>query len=153
MNSRLPKLLFAVLAAYAAIHFSSYYSQLPDVVASHFGAGGAPNGWQTKSVFFGFFVGSLVLLTFITFGLPRLIGAMPIQLVNLPNKNYWLAPERRTASLDILGSYFPGLGGAFLWFLLLRFDSAIRSNFLPKPRSNLPHLCITFVVFWVFLSV
>ncbi len=57
MDSRLPKLLFVVLAAYAAIHFSSYYSQLPDVVASHFDGRGTPNGCQTKPAFFMVFVG------------------------------------------------------------------------------------------------
>jgi len=38
MDSRLPKFLFVLLAVYAAVRFSSYYPQLPDVVASHFNA-------------------------------------------------------------------------------------------------------------------
>ena len=153
MNSRLPKLLFAVLAAYAAIHFSSYYSQLPDVVASHFEARGTPNGWQTKPVFFGFFVGSLALSAFIAFALPRCIGAMPIQLVNLPNKTYWLAPERRAASLDILGSYFALFGCAIFVVMIVAFEYASRSNLHPETRSDVAHLWYTFIGFLVFLIV
>ena len=153
MNSRLPKLLFAVLAAYAAIHFSSYYSQLPDVVASHFGARGTPNSWQSKPVFFGFFVGSLALSAFIAFALPRFIGAMPIQLVNLPNKNYWLAPERRAASLDILGSYFALFGCAIFVVMIVAFEYASRSNLHPETRSDVAHLWYTFIGFLVFLIV
>ncbi len=66
-DSRLPKLLFALLGAYAAIHFLSYYSQLPTVVASHFNGQGLANGWQTKPAFFTVFAGVSVLIIIITF--------------------------------------------------------------------------------------
>jgi uncharacterized membrane protein len=62
MDSRLPKFCFFLLVLSAAIHFSSYYSQLPDVVQSHFNREGIPNGWQSKPVFFSFFVSVTVLL-------------------------------------------------------------------------------------------
>jgi len=47
-DARLPKLVFAVLAVGAAIYFSTYYAQMPDVVASHFKGRGVPNGWQNQ---------------------------------------------------------------------------------------------------------
>ena len=78
---------------------------------------------------------------------------MPIQLVNLPNKNYWLAPERRTASLDILGSYFAWFGCAIFVVMIVAFEYAIRSNLHPETRSDVAHLWYTFVGFLVFLSV
>ena len=44
-GARLPRLLFVLLVAGAAIYFSSYYAQLPGVLASHFNGRGIPNGW------------------------------------------------------------------------------------------------------------
>ena len=105
MDSRLPKLLFVVLAAYAAIHFSSY-----------------SNGWQTKPLFFGFFVGTLVLTVLIGFVLPRIIPAVPIRLINLPNKYYWLASERRAATAESLSSYFAWFGCTPFLVMILALD-------------------------------
>ena len=98
MNARLPKSVFIVVVVYAAIHFSSYYSQLPAVVASHFDAHGTANGWQTKQAFFSVFVAVTLLGAVLVFVLPALIAIVPRQFINLPNKDYWLSPERLEAS-------------------------------------------------------
>jgi len=140
MDSRLPKLLFVVLAAYAVIHFSPYYAQLPDVVASHFDGRGTPNGWQTKPLFFGFFVGTLVLTVLIGFVLPRIIPAVPIRLINLPNKYYWLASERRAATAESLSSYFAWFGCALFLVMIFVFDYAIQFNSHPANPPDVSRL-------------
>jgi uncharacterized membrane protein len=136
MQSRLPKLLFLLLAAYAAVHFSSYYSQLPEVVASHFDAHGVANGWQTKSAFFGFLVGVSVLAAVVGFGIPRIITSLPPELINLPNKRYWLAPERRAETMDFLNGYFAWFGCALFAVILLTINFAIQANLHPDRRPD-----------------
>ena len=84
MNSRLPKWLFMALVAYATIYFSHFYALLPAVVASHFDAHGAANGWQTKPAFFQVFAGVTLLGAFLVFAVPALMAIVPRQYVNLP---------------------------------------------------------------------
>jgi uncharacterized membrane protein len=153
MQSRLPKLLFLVLAAYAAIHFSSYYSQLPGVVASHFDARGAANGWQTKSVFLGFFVGAVALASVLAFGVPFIVSRTPAKLINLPNKDYWLAPERRTSTIAFLGRYFAWFGCAALAVVSSSFDYAIRQNLHPVAHLDPPAIVYVLAGFLVFTAL
>lgn len=87
-----------------------WYPQLPETVASHFGPGGVADGWMRKDSFFAIFlllgVGSVAAVPLV--GL--VVGMLPTSLLNLPNKDYWLAPERREASMARLQSWLVEFG-------------------------------------------
>ena len=153
MDSRLPKFSFVLLAGYAAFHFSSYYSQLPDVVASHFNARGVANGWQTRPAFFAVFVGVSVLAAVIGFGIPRIISAMPLQLINLPNKQYWLAPDHLAETRALLNNYFAWFGCAVFLIIIVTFDYAIQSNLHPDNRPDVSRMWYILAVFLAFVAV
>jgi len=127
----LPKLAFLLLAVYAAVHFSADYQQLPEVVASHFNGRGAANGWQTKSAFYTVLVGVSVLAAVVGFGIPAIIAALPPQYINLPNKRYWLAPERAAETRGFLTSHFAWFGCALFLLVIVTFDYAIQCNLQP----------------------
>ena len=153
MDSRLPKLIFVLLALYAAVHFSAVYPLLPSVVASHFDGRGLPNGWQTKQAFFSVFVGLTVLCVLIGFGLASIIGAIPIQLINLPNKRYWLAPEHRDETLEWLKAYFGWFACGIYVVMIVAFDYAAQSNLHPDHPPGVARLWYTLGAFLMFVIV
>jgi uncharacterized membrane protein len=153
MDSRLPKLLFVLLALYAAVHFSYYYPQLPGIIASHFDARGVANGWQTKPAFFGVFVAMSALSVMIGFGLAAIIGAVPMQLINLPNKQYWLAPERRTETLEYLKAYFGWFSCSLYVVMIVAFDYAVQSNLHRDSPPGVSRLWFTLTGFMGFMIV
>jgi uncharacterized membrane protein len=152
-DARLPKLLFAILAVGAAIYFSTYYAQMPDVVASHFNGRGVPNGWQTKPAFFGLFAGMSALAAVLGFGIPRIIASVPPQLINLPNKQYWLAPEHLAETMMFLNAYFAWFGCAVFLIMILTFDYAIQSNLHPDNRPDVSRMWYILVGFLMFVVV
>jgi uncharacterized membrane protein len=105
-----------------------YYPQLPPVVASHFDGAGRPNGWSSRVSFFMIYWGISGLMVFAFYGLPVLLRRLPVSLINVPNREYWLAPERRAESLDALAGQMHWFGNAALILIVITFQLAIRAN-------------------------
>lgn len=91
--------LLAVLAA-AAIAFVFVTSAgMPDVLATHFNARGEPNAFMSRDAYRLFMAFMIVFVPFMIAGLPRLIGQRWPRLLNIPNREHWIAPERLSAAL------------------------------------------------------
>jgi hypothetical protein len=124
----LPKGLVLALLAAAGARVVAVWDRLPERMASHFGASGQPDGFTSPQGFFGTMalLGGGVVVSLLV--LPALLRYCPPQLINLPNRDYWLAPERRAASIRRLGvwlSWFAFATGALLCFAL---ELTIRAN-------------------------
>ena len=152
-DARLPRLLFVVLAVGAAIYFSSFYAQMPEVVASHFNARGVPNGWQTKSAFFSVFAGVGILAAVVGFVIPRMIAAMPPQWINLPNKDYWLSSEHAAESMQFMSVHFAWFSCALLVVMIFTFDYALKSNLHPQDPPDISRLWYILAGFLLFMVV
>lgn len=100
---RRDRFLLAAVILGALAHLATYHGSLPEQVASQFDASGRPDGWMSRDAFvwtvaltYGLLGGGFLLL-------PQALPAFPDAIINLPNKAYWLAPERRTDALARLG--------------------------------------------------
>ena len=68
---------------------------LPDVVASHFGASGAANGFMPRAAYLRFMLALVVVPPAAVVVLPALLLNRSNARINLPHREYWLAPDRR----------------------------------------------------------
>jgi uncharacterized membrane protein len=151
-NARLPRALFLLTAVCASIYFSYHYPLLPKVVASHFDVHGTANGWQTKYAFFEVLAGTTALSAFLVFGIPTMIAVMP-SLINLPNKDYWLAPGQLAASLEFLSGWFAWFGYAVYIVIILAFDYAMQMNLRSASGPNPARLWYTLAGLAVFTVI
>ena len=126
-------LLLAILAAAAAFIWLSG-DALPPVVASHFVAGGAANGFMPRSAYLGMMLAvavGLPLAQALVFGLIRLV---PDRFINLPQRDYWLAPERRQQTLDYLGDQGNRFAMLLCGFLCFVHWLVLRANAQQPPQ-------------------
>jgi serine/threonine-protein kinase len=109
-------------------------STLPDRVATHFGANGLPNGWMSRDVFARSMATVVLVPVAMVQGIGFFLGRLPSSVINLPNRDYWLAPERRTKTLERVQTAMLEFGNATLAFMLFVVWSIIDANKTGEPR-------------------
>jgi hypothetical protein len=62
---------------------------------------------------------------------------MPVSLINLPNKEFWLSPEQRDQTFSYLRLWNAWFGCALLAFLLFVMELVFRANLQAPPRLNM----------------
>lgn len=103
-------LLLFYLVFFAVVFQSS--PDLPARVATHFDGAGRPNGWMSRSshiLFMLIFGSAFPLFIIATCAAARFL---PVWMVNIPNRAYWLAPERRRDTARYLMHHALWLGCA-----------------------------------------
>lgn len=147
-------ILFTLLLLLCLGHAAYYYPLLPDRVASHFGASGQPDAWSGKESFMKIYLMVIVFMAGLFPGIGLIMRRVPADLMNLPNKDYWLSPERRRETIDVLSRQFLWFGSATLLLLLDIFHQSFRVHLGKAQALEHPWLSIvTYVVFTTFWSV
>lgn len=133
MNA-LPRLVFALTLVVVAALVYATTASLPPRIATHFAAGGAANGFMSRDVYVLFMLGLTTLLPLV---LVLLIGFVPgIAASNIkgPQRDYWLAPERRQATLAWIGNHVCWLGVLIALFLFAMHLLTVQANGVTPPR-------------------
>jgi len=148
-------LILLLLMGLVAMQCLYYFPLLPPVMSSHFDGAGRPNGWSTREAFFGLYVFILALMTFCFFVLPRLLRYVPTSLINLPHREYWLAPERKDRAMAMLDDQMGWFGIAILILLVATIQLAINANLDggALPSSIMWFLLGGFVAFAILWTV
>lgn len=135
-DPRLPRMLYFFLVLVCLLMMAHYYPLMPQRMASHFAPDGTPNGWQPRESFF-------LLMTFISassavvaFFAPWRIASRRTARINLPNREYWLAPERREATIRYITATMSWFGCGLLFVLISGTFLALRANLAPDHRFN-----------------
>jgi hypothetical protein len=133
MDSKLYRTMTALLWLALPLNAFQYWrvwSQLPDRMASHFGAAGQPNGWMSRetSVIFSLVLVTLMLATF-TWALTR---------VRKPDALAW----------SLLAMFFVVIG-----VLLSVNASVLNYNVYGRPLNIVPEMMVTFVAAFAVIAV
>jgi uncharacterized membrane protein len=148
------RIVFATLLLAATLRFFMLYPRLPPIVASHFGPDGRANGWMTKEGFALFSLIPLGVALIVALFAPLLAARLPARLINLPNKEYWLAPERKAATVEVLYEHMEWLGCALLALFIFIYELVFAANMRGTGLANGPFTAglvgfLVFVAMWL----
>ncbi|HXF99715.1 MAG TPA: DUF1648 domain-containing protein [Bacteroidota bacterium] len=136
-NLRFPLSILASLAVLLVAELLYFYPQLPETVASHFDADGVPNGWMSKTTYTILMVFIMIISAAPTVGVALFLPKME-SAVNIPNRNYWLAPERREETLGLIASTLIWTECTVIALLVVLTYAVCVMNIEQRPSLDLP---------------
>lgn len=145
-KAHIPSVVFALFLIGYVIFLVCSVSLLPQHMATHLDARGRPNGWMNRSstVLFQGVIG-LVLPLIIEGGFWT-IRFVPTQVINVPRRDFWFAPERRFTTCAYLSRQ-----GLWLASLLILLQGFLWFEVVQSNSESIPHLSSS--EFWVTLGV
>ena len=135
MRNKTHRILIVLTMIYLA-QIAYFYPQMPAQVASHFNFWGEADGWMPKENFLIFQLFLLVFILGTTSLIPAFFRKLPDSLINIRNKSYWLAPERREESIHKFARVSDNLRVALLMFFLGINYYAFEANIYGGNLSN-----------------
>lgn len=94
-------LLFVVAIAQAAF----YFGRLPDRVATHFDIQGNADGWSGRRAATLMMLGFQCGMPLFILAMGKLASRMPESMLNIPDKEYWMHPDRKAYALQVTADY------------------------------------------------
>jgi len=142
-------LFVAVGAGYVA--YSSLH--MPTLVASHFGASGVANAFMPRGSYLTLMLCVTILMPMVV-TLPLAIGINnPKVRINLPNRDYWLAPEQREETVAYIRQQMMRFGIALLLFICFAHWLVVRANDHTPPMLSMISLVSGLLLFAAYAII
>jgi hypothetical protein len=131
---KIPWVVFALMLLFAVLYVTLTTPHLPAMVAAHFDAAGLATSFMTRSSYTKFILGMSVALPIAMVALLTVVYSNASDM-KLPNREYWLAPERIAQTRSLLVGYG-------LWFgsTLVAMGCYVHWLELAAHRSSPPQL-------------
>ena len=148
MNTRSIARPLHLLSAVAAVGVVAWsHAGLPEQVAIHFNASGVADSFASRSTSQLLLAGTVVVMTVIFWGIAALIRVVPVSMVNIPHREYWLAPERKERTVASIGAWGHWFGAGVNLFLGWVAYLAAQANLASPPRLDPTPMISGLVVF------
>jgi len=127
------------IAFFAVLLFVAWFivattGQLGDTVATHFAGGFLANGWMQRGEYVAF---SLTFSTVLPLIITGIVGWLPRLFpgsVNLPHRDYWLAPVRSAATFESIAVRALLLGALLSVFMAGVHGLILQANAVTPPQ-------------------
>ena len=136
VNKSAADILFYLVAAVAALFVIRTGGTLPDVVATHFGPSGEANGYMSRTSYVRFMLAFVVLLPLTVNFLVGRVLKLPSTRINIPHREYWLAPERRAETVERLQRHMKFFGVLLAAFLCYVHWQVVKANAHSPPALD-----------------
>jgi len=127
-NMRIGRAFYIVAILICAFEIVRLWNISPTQMAVHFDIQGYPDRFASKDEFFWNQIQTLLILIAVSILPQILFQFLPANLINMPNREYWLAPERRVEAVDRLSSFAATMFGVIFLAIQAGFEISAFAN-------------------------
>ncbi len=144
------RMLFVLVLVVAPVVVFATTAGLPERVASHFGPGGAANGYMPRDAYLMLMLALTTLLPVFVVATTGFIPGVALSRIKAGARDYWLAPVRRAETLAWLANSACWLGIVLTMFLTGVHLFVVQAHATQPPRLPEPAF---FVLLGTFLAL
>jgi uncharacterized membrane protein len=142
-------IFFLALAGWQSLYF---YPRLPDQIATHYGVAGEPDDFTSKKTALILNFTLFCLLNGMFFGMAWLTKKVPENLLNIPNKDFWLKPENKPRAMELIFGFGLKIGIVTDLFLLILFQHIYAIN-IDSAKFNSGRFWIGLFIYFVAIGL
>jgi len=129
---RFGRVFYAIVLLICIFEIARLWNITPAQMAAHFNIQGNPDRFVPKAEFFWFQIQTLLVVIIVSL-LPQILFlVLPVNLINMPNREYWLTSERRAGTVDRLSSFASMMFAVILLAVQAGFEISTYAN-LQRP--------------------
>ncbi len=130
-----------------------YFSNLPETVANHFGGGGMPNGWMSNKANLLVSSTAIIINSLLFLSISHILKKVPLRYISFPKREYWLAPERRDKSIELMSNWFFFIGLMTNIFLIATFHMVYMANLITPPKLNEGLFINSLIIYFIIVII
>lgn len=126
---------------------------LPDTVASHFGPSGAADGFMPRTAYLALMAGFAAGLPAIMVWVQSRVMRRAPQRLRLPNRDYWVAPERIEEALRMITEKLMQFGAMLALLLCFVHWEVVQANLRNPPQLDNARMITALAVLLLAVAV
>lgn len=123
------------------------------MLISHFDLMGGANSFTSRSSYLFLMISVVSFICLLTGFLSRFIPSLPDEVINLPNKSFWLSPDRRTESLNYISKWLQWFSVGIAGFICYVHWLVVQANVNTSNQLENAHLYAGLAVMLVAMAV
>jgi hypothetical protein len=153
MNRNPLAIIFAGLLIAAAIFAAVTTNSLPDPIAITFSAGGLAHNYMSHSAYRIYLLLCTIVMPLVIVLAIDWLPRLSPNRINIPHRDYWLAPQHRAQTLFFLRQHALRFGCLFVIFMVGIQWLVIQANTLNPPRLANGPFIILLVGFLISIGI
>ena len=150
---RYGRVFYVIVILICVFEIARLWNITPEQMAAHFDIQGNPDRFVSKAEFFWYQIQTILVVAGASLLPQILLLVVPVNLINMPNREYWLSPARRNETVGRLSSFLALMFGVILLAVQAGFEISAYANLRTPILFNAQLMLMVMIVSFVTIGL